>query len=362
MPDLDTSISYCTFCPKLCRHVCPVSHVEAKETLVPQHKMATYGRLRRGESDHPELESALLYACTHCGACTEACLHKIEVGPALVTGRAEREMHGRGPAALQGFHERFRQRADAAHEKVRASVPADKRPAEAQVAFLPGCEAPADAERMLELAARLEADYVAIADVPSGCAGYPLWAAGLHDDLRLWAERFAQQVAGYARLVVHCPMCVWTLRTRYPQLGVPLAPRIESTAEFLEGFAERLPIVRRREAAHYHDPCYLGRHLAQYDPPRRLLRKAVTELVEFSRNREHATCSGGGALLAETMPETAAAIAEERLAEARASAHQTVVTACPTCKHRLGGQDEVEVVDLLELLCEATAPAQPEDE
>jgi Fe-S oxidoreductase len=366
MPDLDTSISYCTYCPKLCRHTCPVSNAEARETVTPQAKMATMGRLRvldagaRATVDARE-ESEALYACTGCGACGAFCNHGIAVGPSLVRGREEAERDGRGHPALRDLVPRFEAHAEAAAATIRETIPARRRPAEAQVAFLPGCEDPAIASTMLALCDRLGAEYVAVADVPRACGGYPLWAAGQHDAFRLHAERLAKEVRGFARLVVHCPSCAWLMKAEYPRFGVPLAPRIEHTTELLETFAERLPVKRKRARAHYHDPCYLGRHQRLYEPPRRLAARAVDELREFSRAREQAECSGGGGLLPVTMPATAEAIAERRLEEVREAAapedgsRRTVVTACSTCARQLR-RDDVETIDLVALLEEATRP------
>jgi Fe-S oxidoreductase len=353
MPDLETSISYCTYCPKLCRHTCPVAHAEARETLTPQTKMATLGRLRRGEAERTVVESEPLYGCTGCGACTEACLHRVEPAPALFGGREQAERDGRGHPALVGLVERWSARSKKSAAAVRAAVPAARRPLEAQIAFLPGCQAPELAPRMLELADRIGAEYVGAADAPDSCAGYPLYAAGQVDAFRMHAERFARDLAGYARVVMHCPACAWVMRTQYPKLGVPLPFTVEHTVELLEGFAERLPVKTRTPAAFYHDPCYLGRHLGLYDAPRRLVGKAVTELREFSRNRVESECSGGGGLVPITMPATADAIAANRLAEPKEAGVPRVVTACATCKRRLS-RDGVTAVDLVELLADAT--------
>ena len=157
----------------------------------------------------------------------------------------------------------------------------------------------------------------------------------------------ARQLSGYARVVVHCPACAFTMRNEYRAFGVPLHPTVEHTVEFLEGFAERLPVKSKRASAFYHDPCYLGRHLGLYDPPRRLAGKVVDELREFSRSRHESECSGGGGLLPITMPETAEAIAEHRLSEVREAEVREVVTACATCKRRLSRGD-VTAVDLIE--------------
>lgn len=352
-PNAETSLTYCTYCPKLCRHTCPVSNAEAKETLTPRDKMATMRLLQRAEVPRTVEQSEPLYGCTGCGACTDFCLHKVEPGQLLFAGRAEAERDGRGHPALRDLPARFAARSTSAAQKVRASAPEAKRPMEAQIAFFPGCDAPELGATMLALCDRIGAEYVGLADGEHGCAGYPLFAAGQFDAFRIHAERMARQLAGYARVVVNCPACVWAMRTQYREYGVPLAPVVEHTSEFLEGYIERLPIAKKRGAAFYQDPCYLGRWLGVYDAPRRLAAKAVDDVREFSRARNEAGCTGGGGLLPTTMPETARAIADQRLGEVREAKISTVVTACPTCKQQLG-RDDVQAIDLIELLAEAT--------
>jgi fumarate reductase (CoM/CoB) subunit B len=352
-PNVDTSLTYCTFCPKLCRHTCPVSNAEAKETLTPRDKMATMRLLQRAEVPRTVEQTEPLYGCTGCGACTDFCLHKVEPGQVLLRGRAEAERDGRGHPALRDFYSRFAANSTRAAQKTRASAPQSKRPTEAQIAFFPGCDAPDLAPKMLALCERIGAEYVTVADGEHGCAGYPLYAAGHFDAFRMHAERMAKQLAGYARVVVNCPACVWAMREKYREYGVPLAPAVEHTSEFLEGFIERLPAMKKRAAAFYQDPCYLGRWLGVYDAPRKLAARAVDELREFSRNRNQAECSGGGGLLPTTMPATAKAIADHRLGEVREARVSTVVTSCPTCKRQLD-RDDVKAIDLIELLADAT--------
>jgi len=353
-PDLPTSLSYCTFCPKLCRHTCPVSNAEARETLTPRDKMATMRLLARAEVPRTVEQTEPLYGCTGCGACTDFCLLNVEPGQALFRGRADAEREGRGHPELRDFLPRFAAHSTHAAARAREHVPQGKRPTEAQIAFFAGCEAPDLGPTMLALCERIGAEYVSVADGEHGCAGYPLLAAGQFDAFRLHAERMARQLAGYVRVVVHCPACVWAMRTQYRAFGVPLTSTVEHTSEFLEGFIERLPIARQRGTAFYQDPCYLGRWLGVYDAPRRLAGKALAELREFSRARNQAECSGGGGLLPTTMPDTARAIAEHRLREVREAKVSTVVTACSTCKRMLARED-VKAVDLIELLADATA-------
>ena len=122
----------------------------------------------------------------------------------------------------------------------------------------------------------------------------------------------------------------------------------------MEGFVERLPVKQRREPTFYHDPCHLGRWMGVYEPPRRLLRKTMDDVREFSRSRNQSECSGGGGLLPATMPEAADAIASARLTEVKQAGASTVVSSCPTCTRRLN-RDGVQALDLIEVLAQAVA-------
>ena len=80
------------------------------------------------------------YGCTGCGACGDFCAHKIQVAPALFEGREQAEREGRGHPALAGFVDRFEAHSRKSQAEIRAAIPNARRPLEAQVAFLPGCE------------------------------------------------------------------------------------------------------------------------------------------------------------------------------------------------------------------------------
>jgi Fe-S oxidoreductase len=329
-----------------------VSNAASSEALTPRDKMATMGLLSSGDLPRTVEHTVPLYGCTGCGACTDFCQHKVEPGLILMRGRAEAARDGRAHPALADLPARFAAKSRQAAIDTSATVPKHKQPSEAQIAFLPGCDAPALAPKMLKLCDRIGAEYVSVVAGEHACGGYPLYAAGLHDAFRLHAERFARQLSGYSRVVMHCPSCAWAMRTQYQAFGVPLAPTVEHTTEFLESFVERLPIPEPRGSAFYHDPCYLGRRLGVYEPPRRLLRKAIAEVREFSRARNESECSGGGGLLPTTMPETANAIASARLAEVREAGAATVVTACPTCSRMLD-RDHIVARDIIDVLADA---------
>ena len=359
-PDLATSLSYCTYCPKLCRHVCPVSNAEARETVVPQAKMATMKHLREGVVEKSAESAAALFACTGCLACTTACHHGITPGKHLLLGRAEAERDDVGHDALMGLPARVRAHSVKAIDKARAALagsPALDGGAGAKIAFLPSCDAPESAKAALTLFARAGAGAVALAPVTLGCGGYPLLAGGFPDAFRLHAEQVAKGLAGFDKVVVSCPACAVTMSEDYGKHGVPLTATIEHTSEFLAPLIENLPAGKSPPAdagaVFYHDPCYLGRHRGTYDAPRDLLARAGVAIQEFSRNRESAECSGGGGVVPLTSPDTATAIAHRRLEEVLETSVRQVVTACATCARQLT-REGVTARDLVDVLEEAT--------
>jgi len=66
----------------------------------------------------------------------------------------------------------------------------------------------------------------------------------------------------------------------------------------------------------YHDPCDLGRHSGVFDEPRRILREAGVELVEFATTREYSDCCGMGGLLMVVDQEASNFIGADRVRQA----------------------------------------------
>lgn len=372
MPDLQSSLDLCTFCPRLCSHTCPVSLVSARETLTPQAKMASFAELRRLADPEPSPEQTTpLYGCTGCGACTTACLHKVEPAQLLMRGRAEAQRAEGGPDLLADLPLRHRHRAREAARQVQHHPALQTRLAEAgEVALLPTClprrsaqpdgaQQPGpvrEAQTALRIVDKLravkpEVPTVGLAKVSHGCAGYALYAGGYTESFRLHAELFAREIESYPTLVTSCSACTWLLRVQYAEHGVPLKTQVQHLSEWLAPHAEALPITKPMAQATYHDPCHLGRRLGCYEPPRQLLQRAVTQLDELTHHHEAATCCGSGGLLPQTDPPLASAIARERLSEQ--PANLPLISACPACQSHLGRNGSSQVYDLLEVLDEA---------
>jgi Fe-S oxidoreductase len=114
------------------------------------------------------------------------------------------------------------------------------------------------------------------------------------------------------------------------------------------------PQLRQPMSVRWHDPCQLGRGLGRYDEPRTVLERVAGNVGGFQREREAAECSGGGALLPITRPETSRAIAEARVAEHRRAGGGVLVTHCASSLQRFRTAGEA-AVDLTTLVARALA-------
>ncbi|MBP8809562.1 MAG: (Fe-S)-binding protein [Kofleriaceae bacterium] len=368
--DVARQLDDCTYCPKMCRHACPVSTTTGRETLIPQAKMDRLNRLRRGLEPWRAETADPLWACTGCRHCTVYCEHDNQPGLVLLAGRAAAQRAGAGHPALAGYGERFRARdvrlAAAAKENFEDFAESGT------VGFWPGCDSldkgGQDVAAAQAVFARLGVGPVPLVDAGLACAGYPLLAAGLTDEFRWHASKVATALRRFQTIVIGCSACHYAINALYQGEGVAVATEVVSIAEFLARHADRLPAPERKRPVYYHDPCYLARSSGVTAEPRRAL-AAVAEVREFAWHASDAECCGGGGLLPKTMPATADAMARRRLAEVASAGGGVVATACGTCTLMLrrNAPEGVEVTDLATAIARATdtafaPPAAPADE
>ncbi|MEW6114714.1 MAG: (Fe-S)-binding protein [Thermodesulfobacteriota bacterium] len=166
---------------------------------------------------------------------------------------------------------------------------------------------------------------------------------------------------GVKKIIVTSPHCLYTFKNEYPELGGEW--EVFHYSEILASAVSegRLKLSGSDAGAvTFHDPCYLGRHIKLYDPPRQLLQSLPgADLKELARTKNKSVCCQGGG--GRVWMETAAGerFAELRINDAVATGAKTLVTACPYCITMLedslkvlGKQDELSVKELSELVAE----------
>lgn len=349
--DVARQLDDCTYCPKMCRHACPVSTTTGHETYIPQAKMALLGRLRRGGAPWPAEATEPLWACTGCRHCTMYCEHHNEPGLVLLAGRAAAQRQGLGHPALADYAERFANREARLAKKLHEQFEDSQRAESGAVGFWPGCDMTdkggADIAATLAVLSRMGGEPVALIDAGLSCAGYPLLAAGMIERFRWQAGKVAAALRRFRTVVINCSACRYALHAHYPGEGLTITAEVLSLSEYLARHVDALPPARGRRSVYYHDPCYLARYANVIEEPRRVL-AALADVREFTWSGQDTECCGGGGLLPKTMPAVADAMARRRLADVAARGGGLVVTSCGTCSFMLrrNAPASVEVADL----------------
>lgn len=354
----DDALQKCVYCPKLSRAACPVSNEEGNETVTPWGKMSMAFHVARGDAPMNAEFAESAWACSGCFACRERCDHKNEVAAVLYDARAEYYRGGVAPEAASRVASSFDEHAARLASAVDAIDPDHKQAA--RVVLLLGCSYvrhhPAEAKAIWRITQHVVDGEVRAA---RRCCGLPLLHAGDRDGMRRAAQHLADEVADADLVVAADPGCARALLVDYE--GRAVAPTgVVPLVDLVYARLDRLPpMAIERPALRYHDPCQLGRGLGRYDEPRAILARITGRVPdEFQRRREAAECSGGGALLPQTRPETSAAMADARLAEHRSLGDGSVVTACGESLRRFRSRGH-DAVDLWSLVAEALEAPTP---
>lgn len=352
-----TSLEKCVYCPKLSRAACPVSNVEANETVTPWGKMSLAYFAGRGDVPLDARHADPAWACSACYACRERCDHKNEVATVLTDARAEFFARGLAPEGARRAAERFRAREGGREDGARGEPDARAgAAAPAAVRVLVGCgyvrHAPDVAQDALDAT---EALVGAPVRPVRACCGLPLLYAGDRPGFQEAARRLAAEVAEGDRFIAVDPGCARAVRVEYARAGVDVrAP--ELFVDLARASLDRLQRSTSERRVRYHDPCQLGRGLDRYDAPREILARITGRPPEeFIHRREHGDCSGGGGLVPATRPASSAAMADGRIAEHRALGGGLLVTHCAQSLRRFRSRGE-PAEDLASLVARAVAP------
>jgi Fe-S oxidoreductase len=368
----------CSYCPKLCRHVCPAAEAERSEQATPTFKQQVALRAR---SEPLTAERArVLYKCTTCRASQVACRHQVHVAASLRDARGQAVTQGVAPPEVTWLAERMAEHGSPYSQDLRALL-ADALGSEAgwpprpgtrpaPVAYLPSCTAlvhdPTEVRDAWRVLAALETRPAAATLPRPPCCGYPLDAAGHADAFYEHALRVATTLSAHDEVYVLGPACAHTIGVRYREVGVPVPFEVRPLVDVLD----RVKPGRARPEADtpptapptYHDPCYLGRWLGRYEAPRQALSALLGKPpAELPQSRTEARCAGGGGLYPLTNPEAATTCGGqvlEGLAELREERDTDVLLSpCASARRRmLQANAEAPVRSLWSYLAERLAP------
>jgi len=251
----------------------------------------------------------------------------------------------------------------------------------AEVVYHAGCRFCYDEE--LQKVARAQVSLLQNAGVDVGimggdelCCGARAYQMGYLGEFTKYAESNIEgwKTAGVKTVVTGCSDGYYAMKRLYPELGLKL--EVLHFIEYLDRLVKEGKVKFTRSTPMkitYHDPCHLGRRLAQapgyyipgepimglYDEPRNIVKSIPgVELVEMYRIKEYAWCCGAGGGVIDAYPEFNAFTAAERVKEARETGAEAIVTACPWCERSLTDAisitgDKMRVLDVVELARQA---------
>lgn len=344
------ALETCGYCPKLCRAKCPVSEAEPRDSLTPWGKMTLAWLAERGDVPSDLGHADVVWGCSGCFACRNACEHDNPVVPTLLAARQHVRQHDAAPAGVERLLARHAKRSKWVTERVARASRKLSLSGRAPRALLIGCGywlyEPELAYALSAALGKLIGDFRLVAE----CCGAVHAGAGDTLGLAVQRQRTQQALAGVRELLVYDPGCAMAVEHEAAR----------SVVEVVAEAVDRLQPIPARLAAlgpvRYHDPCQLGRGLGIYDAPRRVLeRLGGHPVAEFRHRRRDARCSGAGALLPQSFPAAAMDIARRRVNEHHELGGGTIVTACSQSLRQLR-RAGAEVVDFAALVAEGVAP------
>jgi len=341
---------------------CPSGRQFHFESYFASGRIALARALMTGELEWDKSLLDPIFACTACGSCETQCLapHREHIVDIIEELRAE-AVTNIGPLAE---HSRFKDNIVQHHNPYGVEHHARKLseqlglPERAKAVFFVGCTSnykeTAIRDATLSVLKKTGVDFTIVDEY---CCGSPLLRTGQRTEAHTLAEHNARVLSesGATSVITACSGCYRTLAKDYPELGVRLQANVVHTSQLVDQLLRRgLLKVNSASAVGvtYHDPCHLGRHCDVYDAPRNVLRMLGYKLHEMELNRENAWCCGAGGGVKSAYPEWSVKTGSERIAQARTTGADTLVSACPFCKRNLteAAGESMKIVDIMELV------------
>lgn len=193
-------------------------------------------------------------------------------------------------------------------------------------------------EKLLKLAG---VDYHILDD--EKCCGSVLLRTGFLKEAQEQIKKNSEVLSDEV-ILTSCAGCYKTLKEDYDDLNVI------HISQLLDELVSqgKLNLNKTDLKVTYHDSCHLGRHMEVFDEPRNVIEN-VADLVEMESIRENSLCCGAGGGVKSAYPEIAREMSKSRIAQAKDTGCETLITSCPFCKLNLEN-DEIEVLDLTEFL------------
>lgn len=244
----------------------------------------------------------------------------------------------------------------------------------AKVALFSGCMQDFVYPEQTKAAVKVLAKLGASLEFPmeQSCCGLPLQMMG---ETSASKDLAAQNVEAFSRvdadyIVCLCASCASHLKHNYPKLLADkpeIAFKVKTFCDKIIDFsslvhdklaAQESDFVKSGASLAYHAPCHLCRGLGVHDAPRDLMRLAG---FDYRPHGEEEVCCGFGGTFSMKFPEISRELLNNKLANAKETGAETLVTDCPGCVMQIRGGAEatgqkLKVRHMAEVLAEVLKP------
>ncbi len=345
--ELKKRVTYCYQCGT-CSGCCPVSYTQ---DFSPRGII--YDLLN---NPHPEeiLKENNLLACLTCNYCLQRCPQNVNFGEFIRHARTEMFKEGFRVAET---HECYVSNYSniLARDNIIPKFPKDYLPEDVQVAktgeiaYFPGALAilgtyfndinmnfPSIAKSSILLLNKLFTDPIVLLDEAKPSGHDVLWQ-GDYETFKKLATYNVKLIreSGIKLVITSCAEDYRTLAIDYKELFPDLPFKVKHITQVLAEELEKGNLKFKTEIdlkVTYHDPCRLGRHMGEYDAPRKLLNGLKSIGIKFNemeRIRENSLCCGVSAF--NYCNDFSKAIRYDRLKEAEKVA-EILITTCSKCQ------------------------------
>ncbi len=321
---------------------------------------------------HPDI----LWSCTTCRACEEACPVFIEFVERIVDMRRNLVlMKGEFPEEAQttlrnienngnpwgiGYDER-------ASWTKGLNVPTLAEKNEVDVLYWVGCAGSFDdrnkkvSTAVVKILQEAQVDF-AILGPEETCTGDSARRIGNEYLFQTLAKQNIETMGKYKfkKVLAQCPHCFNTLKNEYPQFGgnFEVVHHTDFIAELIaEGKVK--PVKELKQTITYHDSCYLGRYNQVYESPRDILKSIPgVEYKEAELSKETGRCCGAGGGRMWMEEKIGTRVNHKRLEDLQTVQPEVIASACPFCKVMITDATrdknvETPVKDVAELVAES---------
>lgn len=322
------------------------------------------------------IHDEVLWACTTCRACEEACPVLIEYVDKIVDMRRHLvQEESRFPAELTRTFKSMEtqgnpwgidagSRADWANG---LDIPTIADKPDAEYLYFVGCAGSFDdrhkrtTQALVKVLRAAQVDF-AILGVEEPCNGETARRIGNEYLFQTMAQMAVEVLNGYSvrKIITNCPHCFNTFKNDYPQFGgnFEVIHATELVDRLIAEGKLELNGAGQPRAITYHDSCYLGRYNGVLDAPRNILSRIPgVELREMQRSGRFGMCcgAGGGRMWMEEEPTQRVNL--RRVEQALETSPDAVAVACPFCMTMVddglkskGMEEKVPALDVMELV------------